>query len=293
MQSYIECIPCFFNQAIKTCKILQTNLNKQKDIMNKISTLIPDFDLKTTPPEMGYKIYSLIQKETNNSNPYKLIKEKSNKIACNYYPKALKIIKESNDEILKAVEIAIAGNLIDFGARQNINLEDDMKEILKIEEKQINNDFFEINKFKSQLQKSKNIVYLGDNAGEIVFDKLLIKTIKEKYPKINITFITRKKPIINDVTKKDAEFIGMNQYCNIMSSGSSAPGTILKFCSNNFLEKFNNADMIISKGQGNFEALSENNANIFFLFVAKCPVIANHINQKIGSIILKHFEVEK
>jgi uncharacterized protein with ATP-grasp and redox domains len=141
---------------------------------------------------------------------------------------------------------------------------------------------FDYELFKQELNKAKEILYIGDNAGEAVFDKILIKELGKP-----VTFVVREIPVINDITFKEAKQIGIDKIAKIISSGSTAPGTILKSCNDDFLEKFENADMIISKGQGNYEGLSGIKKPIFFLLKAKCPVIAKNIGVKENDIILK------
>ena len=128
-----------------------------------------------------------------------------------------------------------------------------------------------------------DFLYLGDNAGESVFDKLLIETINKP-----VFYATREVPVINDVIIDDAIASGLNSVAEIISSGSPAPGIILPLCSDEFLSVFQKADMIISKGQGNYEGLSDADRNIFFLLKAKCPVIAKDLNVNVNDIILKH-----
>ena len=138
-------------------------------------------------------------------------------------------------------------------------------------------------RFKRALKKAKRILYIGDNAGEAVFDRVLIEELKNK----EIIFAVKAKPIINDVLFEDAVVCGIDKCALIISSGCDAPGTLLKFCSREFLKVYRDIDLVISKGQGNFEALAEEKRPIFFLFRAKCPVVAKHLGCKLGDIIVK------
>jgi len=187
------------------------------------------------------------------------------------------LINNSPDPLLTAIRIAVAGNVIDMGVHKEFDI---MKDIQKI----LIQDFaiFDYEAFKQQLIDSETVLYIGDNAGESVFDRLLIETIKKP-----VIFAVREIPIINDVIMEDAVASGLSEVAKIISSGSRAPGTILHQCTDVFLELFSNVDMIISKGQGNFESLSSVKRKIFFLLKAKCEVIADHLNVKEDSIILR------
>lgn len=160
---------------------------------------------------------------------------------------------------------------------KQFNIIEDVKQIL-------NQDFaiLDFDPFVDQLDQAKAILYLGDNAGESVFDKILIEEIGKP-----VTYVVREIPVINDVTMEDAINSGLADVAEIISSGTSAPATILNLCNEDFIERFNAADMIISKGQGNYEGLSEVTQPIFFLLKAKCPLIARDINVEENDIVLK------
>ncbi|MFH0753575.1 MAG: ARMT1-like domain-containing protein [Candidatus Omnitrophota bacterium] len=185
---------------------------------------------------------------------------------------------------MKAVELAIAGNVIDYAAKNNLNVEKEIQEILagsfSPEQKRV----FEYELFRKELAEAKTILYLADNAGEIVFDRVLIEEICAVR---EVTVAVRYKPILNDAVMEDAVFCGIDKIAHVISSGVDSPGTVLDYCSDEFLKIFKRADMVISKGQGNYEALSEAHRKIYFLFKVKCPVIANHSGARMGDIVLK------
>ena len=228
------------------------------------------------PPETGDLIYQKVRKITGVEDPYKKIKESNINEALALYPKLKQAIKNSSNRLLTAIRIAIAGNVIDFGVGKEFNILEDVEKIL-VQEFAI----FDFKEFTYQLNNAKLILYLGDNAGESVFDKILIEEMGKP-----VTYVVRDVPVINDVTVEDAISSGLDDVAEIISSGSSAPGTILNLCSDAFLERFNNADMIISKGQGNYEGLSNVDRSVFFLLKAKCYVIANNLNVKENDIVL-------
>jgi len=293
MKTYLDCIPCFFRQALETARIAGAGEKKQKRILIEIARLLSEFDLHLSPPEMGRVVYGLVQKITKNSDPYIKIKEKSNRLALNMYRKLKRKVSRSQDRLLLAVELAIAGNIIDYGVKNSLNVDVELARILNEEKKVLKKEkktIFDYIKFKKALQKSKTILYLADNAGEVVFDRILIEEIKKLDPNKQVFYAVKDKPIINDALAADAVFCGIDRIASVISSGSDAPGTVLSLCSQDFLKVYRKADMIISKGQGNFEALSRTKRPVFFLFMAKCPVIARDVGCRVGDVIL-HYSI--
>jgi len=287
MRTYLDCIPCFYRQALEAARITGANEIIQKKIIDELSQLIPNFSLDANPPEMGRTIYTLVRKITGVKDPFKEIKENSNKLILSFYPKLKQKIESSEDRLLTAVKLSIAGNVIDYGVKNSLNMEEEINKIFNENFKSDNNKtVFKYQGFKEILSKVNHIIYLADNAGEVVFDRLLIEELTEKLGK-QVIYIVRDKPVINDALIEDALFCGINKVAKVISSGSDAPGTIMKCCSLEFIELYQNAELIISKGQGNYESLSEEDKSIFFLFKAKCPVIAKDVGCRIGDMILK------
>jgi len=290
MKTHLDCIPCFFRQALAAARHVGADEKGQKQVLDKIASIIPSFPLTLTPPEMAKKIYHLVAETLRvDGDLYKNIKKRSNEYALSLYDQLEQKIKKSKNRLLTAVELAIAGNIIDYAANTSLNLDEEIKNILQIEGETIKKDqkfIFHYDDFKNVLANSKNILYLADNAGEIVFDKLLIREMKKTNKHIKITYAVKEKPIINDALIEDAYQCGLDKVAKVISSGSDASGTVLSICSQEFLNVFNDADMIISKGQGNFEALSDAEKPIFFLFKVKCQIIATTVNGKIGNAIL-------
>ncbi len=289
MKTYLDCIPCFYRQALDAARIAGADEIIQKKIIDELSQLIPNFSLEASPPEMGREIYSLVGKISGVKDPFKEIKENSNKFALKLYPKLKQEINNSEDRLLAAVKLSIIGNIIDYGAKNSLNVTEEIDYLFQgnfIINNENNSSTFKYNQFKESLNKVNTIIYLADNAGEVVFDRLLIEELVEELGK-QVIYVVRGKPIINDALIEDAIFCGINKVAKVISSGSDAPGTILKYCSPEFIELFQKAELIISKGQGNYESLSEEDKSIFFLFKAKCPVIAKDIGCEVGDMVLK------
>ena len=265
------------SQALRAGRMATKDEKKIKELLDNVGCLIKDIPMENTPPETGDLIYQKVREITGVADPYQKTKESNIKEALALYPKLKQVINNSDNRLLTAIRIAIAGNVIDLGVGKEFNILEDVKKIL-VQEFAI----FDFEEFSSQLKNAKSILYLGDNAGESVFDKILIEELNKP-----VTYVVRDVPVINDVTVEDAICSGLDNVAEIISSGSSAPGTILNLCSNTFLEKFNNADMIISKGQGNYEGLSNVDRSVFFLLKAKCNVIANNLDVRENDIVLK------
>ncbi|MDD5014806.1 MAG: ARMT1-like domain-containing protein [Atribacterota bacterium] len=288
MKTYLDCIPCFYRQALDTARIAGADEIMQKKIIDELSQLIPNFALETSPPEMARAVYSLVGKISGVKDPFKGIKENSNKFALKLYAKLKQEINDSDDRLLTAVKLSIIGNIIDYGAKNSLNVVEEIEHLFQ-GNFMINNgnssSIFKYNQFKESLNKVSTIIYLADNAGEVVFDRLLIEELVEELGK-QVIYVVRGKPIINDALIEDAIFCEINKLAKLASSGSDTPGTILKYCSPEFMELYQDTELIISKGQGNYESLSEEDKSIFFLFRAKCPVIAEDVGCNIGDMVL-------
>ncbi|SMB80776.1 hypothetical protein SAMN00017405_1990 [Desulfonispora thiosulfatigenes DSM 11270] len=282
MKIYYDCLPCLLRQAIDTVKLVTNNKSVQEKVIKEIMNDMASFNFNETPPFMASLIQSKIKKMLNIDDPYKEIKDKFNHSALKLSADSRKLIDNSSDKLETAIRISIAGNIIDFGVYSDLTEEDVKKTINDCLNRKI--IFNKVEELKERIDRAEKILFLGDNAGEIVFDKLLI----ENLPIEKITYVVKKEPALNDSTMFDAAQIGMNKLVKVIDNGSNVPGTDLKQCSAEFLIEYEKSDLIISKGQGNYETLSDDkNKEIFFLLKAKCPVIADNLGCKVGDIVLK------
>ncbi len=277
MKTYLECIPCFFKQALFAAREATDDERKIKLILDAVASHIPDIPLDSPPPQTARLVYGPISEITGVRDPFRALKEQSIKMALSHYEQMQSAVRSSVDPLRTAAGIAIAGNVIDFGSHQHFDLE---KELTAALEKPLAIDHYE--SFRRSINKARTVLYLGDNAGETVLDRLLIETIGK-----NTIYAVRDIPIINDATVEDARKSGLDSVARIMSSGCDAPGTILDRCSPEFMEIFRTADVIISKGQGNLECLSEETGPIFYLLKVKCSVITRSLGAPRGEMILK------
>jgi damage-control phosphatase, subfamily I len=277
MNTYLDCIPCFLKQALFAARAASRGEKKIKDVLDRVALLIPDIPLDSPPPETARFIYHAVREVTGVADPFEVYKNRSIEKALSLYAEFKSTADSSEDPLRMAVRMAIAGNVIDLGADPDFDLEGEMVNLFT---KDLSEDHYE--SFKRSLENARSILYLGDNAGETVFDRILIETMGKE-----TVYAVRDIPIINDATIEDARKSGIGKVARIVSSGCDAPGTILKRCSQEFLSLFIGADLIVSKGQGNFESLSGEEAPIYFLLKVKCPVIAGLLGTGIGDLILK------
>lgn len=273
-----DCIPCAIGSLIN---LFDTGLipTKNRDVtMRRLLKYLSEVNFNQSPPALGKEMHGIIRQVLNDPDPYKELKRKFNSLMLDYYPMLKKKVDNSPNPFNLALRLAIAGNVIDFGPNNSFDVKDTLKksEHVKIAAEQIQ-------ELEKSIREAKILLYLGDNAGEIVLDKLFLETIEHP----NVYFAVRGGPIINDITMEDAEQIGIDNIAPIISNGDDAPGTILENVSTQFLHIFNEADLIIAKGQGNYESLNGLDKNIFFLFMAKCDHVANHIGVNKGDFVVK------
>jgi len=285
MKTYFDCIPCFVRQTLDSVRLITDDEQVHETVMREVLRLACKMDLHQSPPLMGQKIHRLIRELVGTEDPYRKVKGKFNNIALKLYPKLRQIIVCSEDPLATAVRLAIAGNIIDFGVNSTLH-ETDLEETIS---QSLSDEFvgMQLEPFRNAVNKAEDILYIADNAGEIVFDRLLI----EQLPYEKVTVVVKGMPVINDATMEDAVVAGLPRIVEVIDNGSDGPGTILESCSRQFRYRFDNADLIIAKGQGNYETLSDVDKDIFFILKAKCPVIARHLRCEIGSMMLIKNEV--
>lgn len=281
MRSTLDCIPCFLRQSLEAGRRISQDEELIGQALRKILNQISDFDLSLSPPEMGQKIHRILRREIGNNDPYLQIKKDSTQIALSIAPQVRKQIKQSDKAFETAVRFAIAGNILDFAL---LSVWDDEKikaSFAKAEHHPI--DTAMVEKLQQALQRAKSVLILADNAGETVFDRLLIEQLPEH---LEITYAVKGSPVINDAVEADAIEAGIDELTNVIDNGTDAPGTLLHQCSFSFIEHFSSADVIIAKGQANFETLNTAEREIYFLTQIKCPVIAKAYNYQVGDWIV-------
>ena len=276
MRTYLSCIPCFVRQTVEAIKMATKSKARQKEALRKVLLKLSTASFDRPPTEIGYAVHKIIKDITKNDDPYKKVKARDNQAAMKFYSYLKELIASSDDRLLVAAKLAIAGNIIDWAASPEFDVKDTIDEV--ITQPLTINHFAQ---FRNSLDEAETILYIADNAGEIVFDKVLLEELAHK----KITFLVRSEPIINDATMEDAKFASINKLAKVETVKITAKG--LNTTSNRFKHFVDEADMLISKGQANYEALSDMEGPIFFLLKVKCPLIADHIQAPLGAIVLK------
>ncbi len=282
LKAYLDCIPCFLRQALEAARMATDDEDTHLRVLNSVAGVIPKLPLNVTPPEIAQQVYRIVADITGNRDPCYEAKQQANQLALSLYPHFKDAIASSDDPLLVACKLAIAGNSIDLAPQSNYGDPVSIAESALVSPLGID-DYEE---FKRSIESSSRILYLGDNAGEIVFDRMLIEEL-QRIKDFEIHYVVREKPIINDATLDDAISTGMDKVAKIVPNGSDAPATILSQCSPQMLQLYHSADIIIAKGQGNYESLNDEAKNIFFLLRVKCPIIARLLSTKVGDAVLK------
>jgi len=280
MQTAIECIPCFVRQAEEAVALATGDSAKREKILRQILHALAEADWAGSPPAIAQRLHRIIRRETGESDPYREVKDRMNSLALEALPCCAESISRATDPCEAAVRVAVAGNLLDSGAKIQIQPENLPHLLATLWERPLAGDPHEL--FRAA-EKAERILYLADNAGEIVFDRLLLNFL----PMEKVTLVVRGRPVLNDALRGDAEVAGFAGLIPVIDNGSDAPGTVLEDCSEEFRRHFAQADLIISKGQGNYETLSAVHAPIFFLFTVKCPIVAAQIGEPTGTMVVK------
>lgn len=279
MKVYLDCLSCMLRQALGASRIATEDETLQKNIMTEAIGILTRYESFGNTPEAVGEIHRIVKKMTGVEDPYHRIKKGDIRRALRIMPDVKRFVNGQEDSWYWALKTAAVGNVLDSAITTQVdiekNLEEEMKKPFKICDVQI---------FKQQLKNARNILVIGDNAGETVFDTVLLEQLFLQH----LYYGVRGEAVINDATVEDAKASKIDQYAQIISSGCDTPGLILEKCSNDFLDIFYKADIVISKGQGNYETLSDCDRDIFFLLKAKCPLISNLLEVKINEYIFKY-----
>jgi uncharacterized protein with ATP-grasp and redox domains len=270
MKTELDCLPCLLKQALYTSRLCTDDRKIQKRVLDKVGRLLNSIDLDKTPPQNSIPVYEAIAEITGCPDPFLELKKDSNEMAGKMQDTIRRTIQSSDDPLMTALRFSMAGNIIDYGSQQDFDVDAAMENCLE--------ETLAINHYEQlveELQSADSILYLADNCGELLFDQLVIELLKQLGK--TVTLAVKERPIINDALLEDASQYGLDSLCRVVSNGTGCPGTPLDLVSSEFADIFYSSEMIISKGQGNFETLSEISAPLFFLLAVKCPVVGNHI----------------
>ncbi len=280
MKTFFDCIPCLIRQSLASVRLVTDDERIHEQILREVLLETSRMDLEQPPAAMSQIVHRRIRQLCDNGDPYRESKDRFNQLALELLPGFRRRMEEAADPWETAVRLAIAGNIMDLGVKSGLSESDIQISIAQSMYEPLDGS---ISGFVAAVADAQSILYLTDNAGEIVFDRLLI----EQLPCEKVTVAVRGVPVINDATLEDAETAGLTELVRVIDNGSDAPGTVLPDCSDEFRRLFDEADLIISKGQGNFETLNGSLRPIYFLLRVKCSVIASDIGCPVGRMVLQ------
>ncbi len=283
MKIATECVDCIINQSLKVADAIGADSDLRTRLSSTVEAMSKNFSFELSPPEVASDVYEKMAEIANKEDLYDEVKALSTKKAQAFIPFLQEQIQNASDKLLTATKIAVVGNVIDLAAAVEFDL---AEEIDKIFHTEFAHNDFEV--FCLELQKAKKVVILGDNVGEHIFDAMFLEVMQEIYPTIEFYYMVRGKPIINDVTFKEAYEAGFDRLCHLVDSGVNTPGFAYGRANKEAQALFDTADLVISKGMGNYECLSPSHRkNICFLLKVKCDVVARSLGQNVGDIVCK------
>jgi len=253
----------------------------QEGVIRHALHLAAQMDLNSPPPVLGQQFHRWLRHATGVPDPYAAAKRRFNEMALSLLPDLEAEVRRACDPFSLAVRLAIAGNIIDMGVDGAITEADVRQAIAEAMATTLAED---LEALRAAVAGARGILYLADNAGEIVFDRLLL----QRLPLDRVTVVVRGAPVINDATRDDARTAGLDGLVEVIDNGSDAPGTVLDDCRPEFRRRFAEADLVIAKGQGNFETLSGQGGNVFFLFRVKCPPVSALTGLPVGTHAIFH-----
>jgi len=280
----VTCIPCYFKQALSGADFVGASEETKLEMMHEVARLVPRLSMNVAPAHNSTIVIKAANKIMGIADPYRDEKKKYNNLAMELYPRLLKMADTSENPLETAAKLSVAGNVIDLGIRSEINIDATIEQVLGpgfAPDKSAR--FFEL------LRKPRSVLYLVDNAGEIVFDKLFIEKLAESGHKVTVG--VKSGPILNDATMEDARRVGLDRVTEVVETGSDWAGTDLETCSPEFLKLFRSADVVVAKGQANYETLEGTRRELFIILKTKCESVAADIGVPMGNLVF--FENER
>lgn len=276
MDANLDCIYCIIRKADSLFSRYETDPDKKLKFMQEVFKIVSRAGKGDTAPYLMAQIMRVFNCELNLGDIYRDLKKEYNRLLISMEPEILSRICAADDQFLTALKYAMTGNYVDFGAMDNVDVEELKRLIAEAPGQPV--DAAQYEAFRRELGNAARLVYLIDNAGEIVFDKVFIKIIQETYPDLNIDVVVRGKPILNDATIVEAREVGLCDLVNVVDNGTDIPGTQLDQISAAAKALIDNADLVIAKGQGNFETLFGCGRNIYYLFLCKCDLFTKRFH---------------
>ena len=278
MRTYLDCYACFVRQALSAARMADADDAVLMEVVNETLALLQALPPSATPPEIAHAVHTIVRDRSGVTDPYLVAKAESTRAALALYPRLKALVAESADPLEAAVRVSIGGNIIDLGVRDDVpdlwaTVEQVMATPLAIDH---------LAALRSALTAADHVLYLADNAGETVFDRVLVEQLGPR-----VVYAVKGGPVLNDATLDDALAAGLGACATVVENGSRAPGTVLTLCSAEFRDAFARAPLILAKGQANYETLSEAGPRVFCLLQVKCPVLAQDVGAPVGSAVVR------
>jgi hypothetical protein len=278
-----ECIGCITAQSKRVCEAIHADAALTERIVHYVETSLQDADFTLSPPVIAAPLYEHMAVLADTNDLYEHQKQHATQQANSYLPFLLESITKSDHPFIATLKTAVVGNVIDLAAEVSFDLHEAINSVFTTA---FAHD--DSSRLSDTLKHSTTVLYIGDNAGEHIFDALTIQSLQKLYPTIEFTYMVRGNPIINDVTMQEALDAKIDSICALMDSGVPTPGFVYELASSEAQELFDSADLIIAKGMGNYECMTpQKRHNICFLLKVKCSVVAASLGREIGDIICK------
>jgi len=281
MKTPLDCIPCLLRQATEAIQLCPNTTEGAHMAIREMLLASTTMDFSQSPPFNSGALQAQVRAITGIEDPYAEVKKRFNRMALELLPPLAEAVRTSADPFAAAVRLAIAGNVIDLGAKSGLSEEEAADTARRALDQVLHGD---LEGLRNAASRASRILYLCDNAGEIVFDRILL----DQLPSERLTVVVRGKAVLNDATREDASTAMISPRYEVVDNGSALPGTVLADCSESFRERFANAELILAKGQGNFETLHDCGAPLFCLFRVKCATVATHCGYPMGSHVVWH-----
>ena len=278
MRTYLDCYPCVMRQALSAARLADADEPAQQAVLNETMDLLRTVPPGASPPELAHAVHRIVRERSGHDDPYLRVKADSTRAALAMVEQLTALVAASADPFETAVRLSIAGNIIDVG------VSDDVPDLWATVDRVLAAPLAidHLDRLRAALDEVDHVLYLADNAGETVFDRVLIEHLAPR-----VTYVVKAGPVLNDATRADALAAGLDACATIVDNGSDAPGTILDLCSAGFREVYAGAPLVIAKGQANYETLSEAGQAVYCLLQVKCPVIGRDAGVPVGSIVVR------
>ncbi|MCG8453029.1 MAG: ARMT1-like domain-containing protein [Spirochaetales bacterium] len=279
----LDCLPCVLRQARSAAQFAQLNREEEVALLQSTFATLSTQDFSGNPVELFAQLCELFRKKTGDDDPYRGIRQRFNTSILTMESQFYHQVEQAQDSFREAVKLAVVGNIIDFAGGKEITEALVHQRILDVEHEGLARD--DCDALVQDLNEAHTLLLLGDNCGEIVFDKVFLRYVKKRWPHLQVHYGVRGGAILNDSIRADAEDVGIGDWAQIIDNGDRAPGTLLHRVSPEFLQVFEAADVVMAKGQGNFESLHDAPRKIHFLFMSKCPAVCKITGTQVGDLL--------